>query len=123
MDKVPPAEMPGWQGGQHPKEVVSINSQKAERTSLKRLRAEIDELDRRLFSVIAERMSLVSEIGRLKRQLGLPTSDPVREAQLKARLKELTAGVLDPQHIEDLSSAILRVSGDLQEGADRESRE
>ena len=118
-----PAELAGGHGGPQDKEVAAINSQKAERASLERLRAEIDALDRRLFAVIAERMSLVIEIGSLKRQLGLPASDPVREAQLKARLKEGTAGVLEPQHIEELSTAILRVSRDLQAGAERGSRE
>ena len=121
--RVRPADMPGGNGRQYEKEVAAMNSRKGKRASLERLRAEIEELDRRLFSVIAERMGLVSEIGSLKRQLGLPASDPVREAQLKARLKEHTAGVLEPQHIEELSTAILRVSRDLQGGAKRDSRE
>ena len=109
--------------GSTEEEVTAIHSRKANRASLERLRDEIDALDRRLFTVIAERMALVTDIGGLKRKLGLPTSDPVREAQLKARLKERTAGVLEPRHIEELSTAILRVSRDLQGGAETVSQD
>ena len=115
--------MPAARVGSTEEEVTAIHSRKANRASLERLRDEIDALDRRLFTVIAERMALVTDIGGLKRKLGLPTSDPVREAQLKARLKERTAGVLEPRHIEELSTAILRVSRDLQAGAETVSQD
>lgn len=86
---------------------------------LEHLRREIDELDERLFSIFARRMAVVREIGRLKHQGGLPPGDPVREAQLKARLKELTDGVLEPHHVEELAATVLRISRELQAvGAD-----
>ncbi len=81
---------------------------------LEQLRQEIDELDERLFSILARRMAVVREIGRLKHQAGLPPGDPVREAQLKARLKDLTDGVLEPRHVEELAATVLRISRDLQ---------
>ena len=82
--------------------------------SLESLRRQIDELDRRLFSLIAERMSLAREIGVVKHSQGQPVSDPVREALLKARLKEFAADVLEPWHVEELASAIIKISRDLQ---------
>ena len=85
-------------------------------SALERLRKEIDVLDEQLFSVVAQRMGIVGQLGKVKRQLGLAPGDPVREAQLKARLKKLTAEVLEPQHVEELSSVILRISRDLQAG-------
>ena len=86
----------------------------AQRKSLEDLRREIDELDQRLFSLIAQRMAIAAQIGAVKRKEGLQVSDPVREALLKARLKELASGVLAPWHVEELASVILRISRDLQ---------
>ena len=85
-------------------------------SALRRLRQEIDALDEHLFSVVARQMEIVGQIGEVKRQLGLARGDPVREAQLKARLKELTTGVLEPRHLEELSAVILHISRDLQAG-------
>ena len=82
--------------------------------SLEVLRREVDELDRQLFTLIAQRMAVVRDIGGIKRSQGLPVSDPVREALLKAKLKEFSTGVLEPWHVEELASVILRISRDLQ---------
>ena len=78
------------------------------------LRTEIDRIDRELFALIAQRMALAGEIGNLKRDRGLPIRDPVREAQLKARLKEFATGVLEPRHVEELAAVLIRISRDLQ---------
>ncbi len=82
--------------------------------SLEVLRREVDGLDRQLFTLLARRMAVVRDIGGMKRSQGLPVSDPVREALLKAKLKEFSAGVLEPWHVEELASVILRISRDLQ---------
>ena len=91
-----------------------MGKETASQKSLETLRREIDELDRQLFLLIARRMAVVREIGDRKRSQGLPVSDPVREALLKAKLKEFSAGVLEPWHVEELASVILRISRDLQ---------
>lgn len=82
--------------------------------SLTQLRSEIDRIDRELFALIAQRMALAGEIGNHKRDRGLPIRDPVREAQLKARLKEFATGVLEPRHVEELAAVLIRISRDLQ---------
>jgi chorismate mutase len=82
--------------------------------SLTQLRTEIDRIDRELFSLIARRMTLAGVIGDHKRARGLPIRDPVREAQLKARLKEFATGVLEPRHVEELAAVLIRISRDLQ---------
>ncbi|UCD37165.1 MAG: chorismate mutase [Fidelibacterota bacterium] len=92
----------------------SMNQSKSHRDSLEDLRREIDRLDQRLFALIAKRMAVVKQIGGLKQSQGLPVSDPVREALLKASLKEQVSGVLDPWHVEELASVLLRISRDLQ---------
>ena len=81
---------------------------------LKSLRLEIDHLDRELFSLLARRMEVVKEIAQLKCTHGLSINDPVREALLKEKLKKFSADVLEPWHVEELTSVILRISRDIQ---------
>ena len=52
---------------------------------LGRLREEIEQIDRRLIEVIAERVRLAREVGKEKRAAGLPTLDPGREAAVVRR--------------------------------------
>ena len=93
----------------------------ANRTSsdqLDDLRHQIDEIDQQLFSLLAQRMSVARDIGTLKRMGGIPVVDPIREALLKARLKDMASDVLEPWHVEELSSAIIKISRDLQAAPD-----
>jgi len=86
---------------------------KSEET-LKALRLEIDHIDRQLFSLLAQRMEVVKEIAQIKCIQGLSINDPVREALLKEKLKKFSADVLEPWHVEELTSVILRISRDIQ---------
>lgn len=64
---------------------------------LARYRATIDNLDAALVHLLAERFRCTQLVGELKAQLDLPPSDPGREAQQVARLKELAVeSGLDP---------------------------
>ena len=82
--------------------------------SLSELREAIDATDRQLFSLIAQRMAIVQEIGAVKRAQGQAIADPVREALLKSKLKEFSAEVLEPWHVEELASVLIKISRDLQ---------
>lgn len=88
--------------------------EKVNRRSLNELREEIDTTDRQLFALIARRMAIVREIGAVKRAQGKAIADPVREALLKSKLKEFSAGVLEPWHVEELASVLIKISRDLQ---------
>lgn len=55
---------------------------------LDRLRKRIIELDDELIRLIGERREVVLEIGRMKRDLGLPVMDPAREARVVRRVAE-----------------------------------
>lgn len=90
--------------------VIESTSEEA----LKALRLEIDQLDRQLFSLLAQRMEVVKEIAQIKYAQGLSINDPVREALLKEKLKRFSADVLKPWHVEELTSVILRISRDIQ---------
>ncbi|MBO3087632.1 chorismate mutase [Cellulomonas dongxiuzhuiae] len=64
---------------------------------LARLRGSIDNIDAALIHILAERFKATQRVGVLKAELGLPASDPGREAQQVARLRELAhEAELDP---------------------------
>jgi chorismate mutase len=56
---------------------------------LEALRGEIVALDRELVEVIARRVRLAREIGQAKREMGVPTLDPSREASVVRRAGEM----------------------------------
>ncbi len=64
---------------------------------LARLRGEIERTDRTLIELIAERVRLARQVGKLKRTAGLPTLDPAREAAVVRRAGTLAreAGLAD----------------------------
>lgn len=70
---------------------------------LARLRDEILQCDRSLVAVMARRRALVHRIGAAKRRLGLPVTDPAREATVARRAAEMAreAG-LDEELVRDL---------------------
>jgi chorismate mutase len=56
---------------------------------LQAVRQRIEQLDREVIGLIAERVRLAREVGAFKRELGLPTLDPAREAEVVRRACEL----------------------------------
>jgi chorismate mutase len=56
---------------------------------LKRLRGEIERIDRELIRLIKERVELARVVGKTKREHGLPILDPAREAAIVRRAGEL----------------------------------
>ena len=57
--------------------------------ALNHLRQEIDALDRELIQLFAKRLELVSQVGEVKHEKGLPIYAPERElAMLQARREE-----------------------------------
>lgn len=75
------------------------------------LRAQIDEADKALLSVLARRLKLVAEVGVLKSHNGLPIYAPEREAtMLASRRKEAEEMGVPPDLIEDLLRRVMRES-------------
>lgn len=58
-------------------------------SELARLREEVLQCDRDLVAVMARRRALVHRIGAAKRRLGLPVTDPAREATVARRAAEM----------------------------------
>jgi prephenate dehydrogenase len=64
---------------------------------LERLRAELEGIDQQLIALLATRVRLARDVGRAKREAGLPVLDPAREAAVVRRAGALAreAGVDD----------------------------
>jgi chorismate mutase len=72
------------------------------------LRKSIDNIDAALVHLLAERFKTTQQVGHLKAELAMPSSDPAREAAQLARLRELAQGAdLDPAFAEKFLSFIL----------------
>ena len=70
---------------------------------LNNLRQEIDALDRELIQIFAKRLELVTQVGEVKHEKGLPIYAPDRElAMLQARREEAAKAGISPQLIEDV---------------------
>lgn len=75
---------------------------------LVRLRGSIDNIDAALVHLLAERFKCTQQVGRLKADIGLPPSDPGREAEQIARLRALAADAgLDPVFAEKFLTFIV----------------
>ena len=75
---------------------------------LARLRRSIDNIDAALIHVLAERFKATQQVGMLKAELGMPASDPVREATQLARMRELARDAeLDPVFAEKFLAVLL----------------
>jgi chorismate mutase len=75
---------------------------------LVRLRHSIDNIDAALIHLLAERFKATQQVGVLKARLGLPASDPGREAQQVARLRDLAHQAdLDPVFAEKFLAFIV----------------
>ncbi|WP_237386673.1 bifunctional chorismate mutase/prephenate dehydrogenase [Xenorhabdus sp. Sc-CR9] len=78
---------------------------------LSQLREQIDEADKALLSLLAKRMSLVTQVGEVKSQLGLPIYVPERETEMLAsRRQEAEDMGIPPDLIEDILRRIMRES-------------
>ncbi|MCQ9120786.1 bifunctional chorismate mutase/prephenate dehydrogenase [Rodentibacter pneumotropicus] len=79
--------------------------------ALKDLRSEIDSLDRELIQLFSKRLKLVSQVGKVKHQHGLPIYAPDREiAMLQARRLEAEKAGISPDLIEDVLRRFMRES-------------
>jgi chorismate mutase len=75
---------------------------------LARLRGSIDNIDAALVYLLAERFKATQQVGILKATSGLPPSDPAREEQQVARLRELArTAELDPVFAEKFLAFIV----------------
>jgi chorismate mutase/prephenate dehydratase len=84
--------------------------------SLDSLRSRINDLDRRLVELLNERARLVVDVGRVKRETGVPIYAPHREAEVLGRVLGLNTGPLSPATIESVYREIMSGSFALERG-------
>ncbi|HEX4567415.1 MAG TPA: chorismate mutase [Vicinamibacterales bacterium] len=82
------------------------------------LRKRIDLLDESLVRLLNARAACALEIGRLKREMGMPIYQPTREADVLAHVQTLNNGPLDDQVIKRLFERIIDEARHLERIAD-----
>jgi chorismate mutase len=70
-------------------------------------RRRIDEIDEKLTELLSERSHCVIEIGKIKRQCGLPIYDPEREKDIVARVTRNNRGPMENEALIRLFERIL----------------
>ena len=78
-------------------------------------RKKIDEIDRRLVRSLNERAQCVLEIGRIKRQSGLPILESNREQEVIRHALDANRGPLENKAIGRVFEAIMREGRALQQ--------
>jgi chorismate mutase len=70
-------------------------------------REEIDKIDEQLIALLNQRSQCAIEIGRIKRELGLPVYSPSREAEVISHVIALSAGPLEPDAVRRVFERII----------------
>ena len=79
------------------------------------LRQSIDELDRQILELLAERLKLVMRVGEVKRGLGLDVYDPARERDLLERVARGAPSPLTAAAAERIFQRIIEESRSLEQ--------
>jgi chorismate mutase len=79
------------------------------------LRQSIDELDRQILELLAERLRLVMRVGEVKRGLGLDVYDPARELDLLERVARAAGSPLTAAMAQRIFQCIIEESRGLEQ--------
>ena len=71
-------------------------------------RAKIDALDVRIVALLNERAEVVREVGRVKKQFGLPANDNKRVEDVRRRIAAANRGPLPNDHLGKIYETIVR---------------
>lgn len=74
---------------------------------LENLRAQINQIDKKIVSLLNERAKVVLEVGRVKRTNNLPSYDPQREKEILEKLKDYHKGPLPEDILREIYTTIL----------------
>ena len=76
---------------------------------LKQKRNEIDLIDQKLLTLLNQRLRIVLEIGKIKKEMGKKIYDPKREKEVLERLKRKNKGPLKEKDLKKIFTAIMKV--------------
>ncbi len=79
-------------------------------------RKKIDEIDNKIINLLSKRLYNVQKIGKLKRQLGIPIGDNIREREILDRLYQRAGESLTSDQIDFIFNTILKVAKENQQG-------
>ncbi len=79
------------------------------------IRSAIDTVDQRIIELLQERASLACEIGKVKREIGMPILDPAREGKIRRKLAEGAKGPMEAAALTRIYEVIMTESRRLQE--------
>jgi chorismate mutase-like protein len=71
------------------------------------LRQKIDSIEDKLIELLNERAKHVLEIGKIKREQGLPIADPKREEAILNRVAEKNPGPVSDEFMKDIFAKII----------------
>jgi len=77
-------------------------------------RKKIDELDRRLVELLNQRAQAAHEIGKLKREVGMPIYEPDREQAVFGNVRKLNQGPLPDRDLLRIYERIMDVMRQIQ---------
>jgi chorismate mutase len=87
-------------------------------------RNEIDSIDEQLVKLLNERSKCAIELGRIKRELGLPIYSPEREVEVIEHVTGVNGGPLEPEAVRRLFERIIDESRRLERvTVEREARQ
>src|SRR5580704_9801071 len=87
-------------------------------TTLEDLRRRLNDIDRRLLAIVAERKNVSGEVARVKRATGYPTRDFEREREVILGVRTMASELgVSPALAEDLLRLLIRSSLTTQEQA------
>ena len=78
-------------------------------------RKKIDELDRRLVELLSQRAQAAHEIGRLKRDAGMPIYEPDREQTVFQNVQRVNPGPLPNQDLMRIYERIMDIMRQIQQ--------
>jgi chorismate mutase len=87
-------------------------------SALDELRKRIDGLDDALVRLLNARAACALEIGRVKKELGLPIYQPAREADVLSHVQDINPGPLDDGAVKRLFERIIDEARRLERIAD-----
>ena len=79
----------------------------ADKKKLEEFRVQIDDLDRRILTLLNERTRIVQQIGRVKQKARLPIYEPRREDQVFENVTQNNSGPLTPEAVKHIFERII----------------
>jgi len=76
---------------------------------LKGKRKKIDLIDRKLLSLLNQRLRIALEVGKIKKKMGAKIYDPRREVEVLERLRKIDKGPLPEEDLEKIFTVMMKV--------------